>query len=159
MEHQEGLPLRTILAITIALLASSCGTAWAAKKPKPAYQDAVLKDFRTEQKGSECSTRGNTDGTVTASTSGGYTQGTVDANSRSNTSCVPRIVAFYTVVMGDHTFVLSPSWSGFAAIFHPRNSALYGVLPGTPVKVKSEDGAIYVKVDDRESEYTIVSMK
>jgi hypothetical protein len=151
--------------LIITLLAFSCGTAWAAKKPVPVYQDGVLKDFHTEQKGTYCSTDGDTNGTVRATTDDdGNTHGTVDATSTASTSCIPRIFAYYTVVVGDHTFVLSPTWSGhiiFAAFFRQKNSVLYGVLPGTPIKMRTEGGAAtgYIKVGKRESEYTIVSMK
>ena len=94
----SGLP--TIFALVIALLAFDCGTAWAAKKPKPVYQDAVLKDFHTEQHGTFCSTSGNTNGTVNADTdSNGNTSGTVNATSSASTSCSPRMMAYDTVVM------------------------------------------------------------
>ena len=165
-----------IFALTIALIASSCGTAWAAKKPEPVYQDAVLKDFHTEQQGKHCSTSGDTNGTIKADTdSDGTTNGTVTATSTSSTSCTPRMVAFYTVVMGEHTFVLSPTENGgvvaakataiiatggMAAFFLSRkNSVLYGVLPGTPVKMRSEGGTVYIKDGKRESEYKIVAMQ
>ncbi len=168
--------LPTIITLTIALLASGSGTAWAAKKPEPVYQDAVLKDFHTEQQSKHCSTSGDTNGTIKADTdSDGTTNGTVTATSTSSTSCTPRMVAFYTVVMGEHTFVLSPTENGgvvaakataiiatggMAAFFLSRkNSVLYGVLPGTPVKMRSESGTVYIKVGKRESEYKIVAMQ
>ena len=156
----------------LALCLLLCGTAWAAKKPEPVYQDAVLKDFHTEQQGTFCSTSGNTNGTVNANTdSSGTTNGTVNATSSASTSCSPRMAAYYTVVMGQHTFVLSPTESGTvaaaktvaiiaffpSAFFLKKNSVLYGVLPGTPIKMRSEGGIFYVKVGKRESEYKIVS--
>jgi len=163
-----------IIAIAIALLASSCGTAFAAKKPKPVYQDGVLKDFRTEQQGTYCSTNGDTNGTVRARTDDdGNTHGTVDANTTASTSCSPRVVAFYTVVVGEHTFVLSPipkpisigkmliPFAGpmMAVRDAAQNSVLYGLLPGTPIQMVNKDGTIYIKVGKNESEFTIVSMK
>jgi hypothetical protein len=167
--------LPAIITLTVALLASGCGTAWAAKKPEPVYQDAILKDFHTEQQGKHCSTSGDTNGTIKADTdSDGTTNGTVTATTTSSTSCTPRMVAFYTVVMGDHTFVLSPTESGgvaaakgvaiiatggMGAFFLKKNSVLYGVLPGTPIKMRSEGGTVYIKVGKRESEYKIVAMK
>ncbi len=102
-----------IFTFTIALLVFGCGTAWAAKKPKPVYEDAVLKDFHTEQHGSFCSTSGDTNGSIDADTdSNGNTSGTVKATSTASTSCSPRMMAYYTVVMGNHTFVLSPKEPG-----------------------------------------------
>lgn len=165
----------TIIILTVALVASGCGIAWAAKKPKPVYQDAVLKDFHTEQQGKHCYTSGDTNGTVKADTDNeGTTNGTLTATSTSSTSCTPRMVAFYTVVMGDHTFVLSPTepggeaaakglaiiaTGGMGAFFLKKNSVLYGVLPGTPIKMRSESGTVYVKVGKHESEYKIVAMQ
>jgi len=160
---------------TLALCLMLCGTAWAAKKPEPVYQDAVLKDFHTEQHGTSCSTSGNTNGTVHANTdSDGTTNGTVNATSTASTSCRPRMVAYYTVVVGEHTFVLSPTESGavtaakgvtiiatmgMGAFFLNKNSVLYGVLPGSPVKMRSEGGTVYIKVGKHESEYKIVAMQ
>lgn len=165
--------LPAILTLTIALLASSCGTAWA-KKPKPVYQDGVLKDFRTAQDGTSCSTDGNTTGTVNAHTDDdGNTRGTVDATTTASTSCGQRIRAYYTVVIGTHTFVLTPTpkppsmgkmmipFAGPSMAFRDaaQNSVLYGLLPGTPIQMVNKDGNVYIKVDKRESEYTIVSMQ
>ncbi len=78
------------------------------------------------------------------------------------------MVAYYTVVMGAHVWVLTPAvtlaragtvllTAGFGAMFL-KNSTLAGVLPGTPVKMRSEGGNIYVKVGKRESEYKIISV-
>jgi hypothetical protein len=169
------LPIFTLI---IALLASGCGTAWAQKKPEPVYQDAVLKDFHTEQQGKFCTTSGNTNGTVNANTdSDGNTNGTVNTTSSASTSCRPRMVAYYTVVMGEHVFTLTPTISsgksaakvgtamltfGIGAIVwnaFDKNSALYGVLPGTPIKMRSESGTVYIKVGKRETEYKIVAMQ
>ena len=65
--------------------------------------------------------------------------------------------------MGDHTFVLSPTMSGsifaYAIFFRKKNSVLYGVLPGTPIKMRSEGGTVYIKVGKRESEYEIAAMQ
>ena len=174
----ESLASHLILAFTIALLIFGCDTAWAAKKPEPVYQDAVLKNFHTEQQGKFCTTSGNTNGTVNANTdSDGNTNGTVNATSSASTSCSPRMVAYYTVVMGEHVFTLSPATSsgkkaakvgtamltfGIGAIVwnaFDKNSSLYGVLPETPVKMRSESGAVYIKVGKRESEYKIVAMQ
>jgi hypothetical protein len=166
----------SIFTFTIALLVFGCGTAWATKKPEPVYQDAVLKNFHTEQQGKFCTTSGDTNGTVNANTdSDGHTNGTVNTTSSASTSCSPRMVAYYTVVMGEHVFTLSPATSsgkkaakvgtamltfGIGAIVwnaFDKNSALYGVLPGTPIKMRSESGTVYVKVGKRESEYKLVS--
>jgi hypothetical protein len=179
----KSLPVKSlasllILAFTITLLAFGCGTARAAKKPEPVYQDAVLKDFHTEQHGKFCTTSGDTNGTVKANTdSDGDTNGTVTATSSASTSCSPRMVAYYTVVMGEHVFTLTPATSsgkkaakvgtamltfGIGAIVwnaFDKNSALYGVLPGTPIKMRSESGTVYVQVGKRESEYKIVAMQ
>jgi hypothetical protein len=165
----------TILTLTVGLLASDCGIAWAAKKPEPVYQDAVLKDFHTEQHGSFCSTSGDTNGSIDADTdSNGNTSGTVKATSTASTSCSPRMMAYYTVVMGEHTFVLSPTepggvvaakglaiiaTGGMGAFFLKKNSVLYGVLPGTPIKMRSEGGTVYVKVGKRESQYKMGAMR
>jgi hypothetical protein len=156
-----------------ALCLLLCSTAWAAKKPDPVYQDAILKDFHTERHGTFCSTSGDTNGTVKTSTdSSGSTKGTVNTTSTASTSCSPRMVAYYTVVMGEHTFVLSPTEPGAvtatklagiiafwpSVFFLKQNSVLYGVLPGTPIKMRSENGTVYIKVGKLESEYKIVSV-
>ncbi|MBW4044097.1 MAG: hypothetical protein HIU87_03755 [Acidobacteria bacterium] len=78
--------------------------------------------------------------------------------------------AYYTVEVEGHSYVLTPapslSKAGVAfltmgigaAVF--RNSALYGVLPGTPVKVSSEgNGTFYVKLGKRMSAYKLESAK
>ena len=157
-----------------ALCLLLCSTAWAAKKPDPVYQDAILKGFHTERHGTFCSTSGDTNGTVKASTdSSGSTNGTVNTTSTASKSCSPRMVAYYTVVMGEHTFVLSPTEPGAVTatkvvgiiVFWPsvfflkKNSVLYGVLPGTPIKMRSEGGTVYIKVGKLESEYKIISVQ
>jgi hypothetical protein len=156
------------------LLLLTAPIASASKKPEPVYEDAVLKDFHTEQHGTFCSTSGNTNGTVNANTdSSGTTNGTVNATSTASTSCSPRMAAYYTVVMGDHTFVLTPTEPGAAtaakavaiiaffpsAFFLKKNSVLYGVLPGTSIKMRSDSGTVHIKVGKRESEYKIVAMQ
>ncbi|HEY0307774.1 MAG TPA: hypothetical protein VGB94_06400 [Acidobacteriaceae bacterium] len=153
----------------MALLDSSCSTAWAAKKPKPIYQDGVLKGFRMEQQGTHCSTNGNTSGTVNAHTyDDGSTNGTVNANTSSTTSCGPSAFAFYTVIVGEHTYVLLPIpkpigvFGAYKYAFGGgvgKNSVLYGLLPGTPIQMVNKDGNVYIKVGNRESEYTIVAMQ
>lgn len=157
------------MSFVLALLVCGCGTSWASKKPKPIYQDGVLKGFRMEQQGTHCSTDGNTNGTVMAHTDDdGNTNGMVNANTSSSTSCGSNAFAFYTVVVGDHTFVLSPipkPLGVFGAYKYAfgggvgKNSVLYGLLPGTPIQMVNKDGNIYIKVGNRESEYTIVSMQ
>lgn len=154
--------------LTIALLSLSCATAWA---KKPVYQDGVLKDFNTAQDGTSCSTDGNTTGTVRAHTDDdGNTRGTLNANTTASTLCGSRIRAYYTVVVGNHTFVLTPtSASPISAgkLFIPygvlfmknKNSVLYGLLPGTPIQMGTKDRSVYVKVGKDESEYTIISMQ
>ena len=82
------------------------------------------------------------------------------------------MVAYYTVVIGEHTFVLSPTEPGAvtatklagiiafwpSVFFLKQNSVLHGVLPGTPIKMRSENGTVYIKVGKLESEYKIVSV-
>ena len=46
-----------------------------------------------------------------------------------------------------------------AVFLKRKNSVLYGVLPGTPIKMRSESGTVYIKVGKRETEYKIVAMQ
>lgn len=145
-----------------------CLPAAASKHPDSEYQDAVLKDFHTEYHGSYCSGSGDTNGTVNASTdSNGDTSGTVKASTTTSSSCTPIRHAYYTLTLGGHQYVLTPAPSaskvgiaaltlGIGAAFF-KDSALYGVLPGTTVRVRSEGGKFFVRVGKRESEYKLVS--
>jgi hypothetical protein len=147
-----------------ALLLCLTPFAWSSSKPEPAYQDAVLKDFRFVQQGQHCRTNGGSTGTVNANTDdSGYTNGSLNSTSSSVTNCSPNMVALYTITIGEHEFVLTPrrlpfSGSLIAAPFR-KNSDLAGLLPGTGIKIRSEGDTFYVKVGKRESAYKIVSMK
>lgn len=75
---------------------------------------------------------------------------------------------YYTVDIGGQTFVLYPAPSlakaggvfltmGIATAFY-RSSVLYGQLPGTPLKIRSDgNGDFYVRVGKRESEYKLAA--
>lgn len=125
-------------------------------------------DFHMENHGTTCGTSGNTQGHINAQTDDdGNTNGTVTATNNSSTTCTPLTRAYYTVKIADHTYVLMPAPSlertgvalftlGVGTLFF-RDSALYGVLPGTPIKVSADGGTFHVKVEKRESAYKLES--
>lgn len=140
----------------LVLLMLLATPALAAKRPEPDYQDAILKSFHTVPAGQHCS--GNTNGTVSDS-------GVIDATTSTNCSNSTR--SLYTVVIGEQTFVITPTLSakgtagaifsfGYSEIFK-KNSCLYGQLPGAHVLIRSENGMYHVKVGKRESLYRLVS--
>lgn len=172
--HRRKSMKRTCVAAFIALLLCLSLPSVASKKEAPVYQDAVLKDFHMVEAGKFCTTNGNTSGLVD---SNGNNSGTISATTSSTTSCRPRTSAVYTVISGVHTMTLTPHQSGGKTAAKvgtafitlgigtvvwnslEKNSALYGVLPGTAIKMRSDEGIIYVKVGKRESTYSIVSMQ
>lgn len=130
--------------------------AFAAPKPQPVYQDAVLKSFRMVPAGESCS--GNTSGKVDDS-------GNVNANTHTN--CSANTSAEYTLVIGDQIIVIAPALSGkkktgvilslgWSALFI-KDTCLYGQLPGAHVLIRSEGGTYHVKAGKRESLYKLVS--
>ncbi len=148
-----------------AALILCASTVFAATKPEPVYQDAVLKDFKRVQTGQSCSTYGSSNGNVNAHTNdSGNTNGTITTNSSASTTCSPTIMTLYTVVVGDHEYVVTPTdklFSGehLARSFLHKSSDLAGILPGTPIKVRTEGKDFYVKVGKRESTFKMVSAK
>lgn len=134
-----------------------------ASRHKRVYHDGVLVDFHTASTGNSCSSNGTVNGTVNDN-------GDVHGQTNSNTECSSNLRAYYTVKIDDHEYVLTPRPSrkkagaffltlGISAAFW-RNSALYGVLPGTHIRVSSVgNGIFYVKVGKRVSEYSLVGAK
>src|SRR5580700_6514813 len=61
---------------------------------------------------------------------------------------------YYTVAVGDRTFVLS-----HVIEFLHRPSDLQGQLPGTHIEVRLDKKAVYVRVKDKESKFDIVEAK
>lgn len=133
------------------------------------YQDGTLVNFRTVNGGTHCSTTGNTQGTVNASThDNGYsadTTGTLNATTNSDTDCYNEEKIIYSISMAGHSYLLKAS--GFSGNFgsghglissHLRKkTALYGLLPGTPIQIRSEGGdSFYVKAGKHESKYYLV---
>lgn len=163
--------IRCAAAILLLCLSLPC---FAGKKDGPVYQEAVLKDFHMVDDGKFCTTSGDTSGTVH---SNGNNTGTISGTTSSTTSCHPRTAAMYTVVAGDHVLTLTPHQSGGKTAAKAgtafltlgigvivwnsleKSSTLYGVLPGTAIKLRSDEGIVYVKVGKRESMYSIVSME
>jgi len=121
------------------------------------YQDAVLKSFRMVNDGEHCSTSG--------SASPDYAGG---ASTSTSTNCTATQSAYYTVSIGDQIIVLTPAVTvpkvapaaatrGFNRFFS-KDSVLYGLLPGTPVKIRQDSpGKFYVRVGKRESLYKIAA--
>jgi hypothetical protein len=148
----------------LAALLLCCSFALGATKPEPVYQDAVFKDFHYSQTGQSCTTSGGSNGTVDAHTnSSGHTSGTVNTTSSATTDCSINRMALYTITAGEHEYVITPrhlpfSGSPIAAAFR-KNSDLYGVLPGTPLKIRTESENFYVKIGNRESVFKLVSAK
>lgn len=136
-----------------------CLPTFASKHPDPAYQDGVLKAFRTEQHGSTCSTTGKTKGTLNADSApvgnSSSTTGSVDATTSSTTDCAALMRTYYTIAVGEHVFVVTPDRS-IKEFFHPY-SDLYGALPGTTVKIRTDGGKFFVRIGKRESQFAIVS--
>ena len=150
--------MKVLAALLLCL--STCAFA----KDEPTYQDGTLKDFKTVQQGQTCRTAGGSSSSVNTNTSdNGITTGSIDTSSGASTRCSPNMVAFYTVTVGEHEYVVTPhhmplSSSPIAMAFH-KNSDLAGVLPGTPVKVRTEGDNFYVKIGKRESTFKLVSAK
>ena len=153
------------LIFCVLLISSVCS--FAKDKSAVAYQDAVLVDFRTVDSGSSCSTTGNTNGTVNSTSD---TTGTVNATTTASTQCVNHTESIYTLSLGGHVYqlVVAVNPARVATAMIPilgpayliatrNNSVLYGVLPGTHVQVRTEEGGkFFVKVGKRESKYKLV---
>lgn len=146
-----------------------CSAAFA--KDKPRYQDGVLVNFRMVETGTGCDSSSSTSGTVNATTTDeGYgmsnTSGTIDSKTTSSGGCTINRSPIYKVSIGSHIYALEPSLSPrkrFVAIVPvaglalARNSVLYGVTPGTPIKISSDgNGIFHIKIGKRESRYKLV---
>jgi len=136
--------------------------AWCSSKTKPDYQDGVLVSFREESTGSHCSTTGNVDGKVD-------NDGTVSGRTTGSSNCSDTHRRLYTVRVGENTYVLHPYVSGGVmagamatggiSLLFVKDSVLANLLPGTPIKVRTDEHGFFVKVGKRESRYTVVSAK
>lgn len=133
-----------------------CSTVAAAKdKPPHVYEDGVLVSFRSVATGTSCSQVGNTSGNVDATTDdNGNTSGTVKSTSTGSMDCAPTGWVYYTLAVGDHTYVVHhapQAWN--------RSSDLRGELPGTHVQVRFDKKGLYVRVGSKESKFVIVEAK
>lgn len=153
--------MRTLFAVLIC-----CTCAIAQQRPQAAYVNGTLISFRTVDAGSSCYTNGTTGGQVSGEVDDyGNISGTVTGHTSSSTSCVPRQVAYYTLAVGNQTYILTPGLTkreGFTALatlgysrLFEKASVLYGLPAGTPIQVRAEGSAIYVRVSERESKYRI----
>jgi hypothetical protein len=127
------------------------------------YQDGVLQSFRTEDTGQQCSTTSDTNGTVDATTDD---SATINTSTTSSTSCRDTQRALYTLKVADNTFVLTPSTTGKGAALgmatlgwsqvFAKNSVLAYQLPGTHVQIRSDGKHYFIRINDRESMYSLV---
>jgi hypothetical protein len=146
---------------TAVFLAASCVVAVA--KPKAAYQDAVLKNFSSERHQTRCaSSEKNSSGLSSRGSGGGSNSASGRSGANGAAPCGVHVVSVFTVVADEHVYVLTPALLGEYAPtglgrFLVRSPSLEGALPGTPVKMRSDGGDIYIKVGNRESEYKLVS--
>ncbi len=132
-----------------------------------AYQDAMLVKFVTVTTGTSCSHKSNTTGTVDATTDAdGNTDGTVRATTSGSTNCSNDITRYYTISVGEQTFVIEPEMTkgqkgaalatmGWSAVF-AKQSVLANQLPGVHILVRSDAAGLWVKVGKRESRFRMV---
>ena len=145
--------------IAVVLAASSLT---AAAKSKAEYQDAVLKNFSTERSRTRFTV--NDKAASSRSTTGGSNSGSQRGAASPAAPCGVHVVAVFTVVVGEHVYVLTPAVMGEYAPtglgrFLVRSPSLEGTLPGTPVKMRSDGSEIYIKVGRRESQYKAISAR
>lgn len=142
--------------LCLAVLFAFCASpAFAHKKPTPTYQDGVLKSYRAVNSGSHC-----------AGTASNYD----DTNANVDMNCHATGKVHYFVVVGSQTFELAPAetkkkvgWAmatfGYSSFFE-KDSVLYGQLPNTPVKIRTDgQGKFWVKLGKRESLYRLVGVR
>jgi hypothetical protein len=152
--------LPTILTLIIALLASCCGPVWASSKSEPVYQDGVLVSFFSITTGSSCSTSGTVKGQVND-------DGAVSGSTNDNTNCSNNESRRYRIKVGDNAYVLRHTLSGgqkaaalaslgWGAMFM-KQSVLANLLPGTPIKARSDGTGFFVKVGKKESRYEVIA--
>lgn len=126
------------------------------------YQEATLVNFRTVQSGSTCSSNGNINGQTDSS-------GNVTGSTNGTTNCRARMVRYYTIVCGEHTYTLRPEMTtgnkaaaaaslGYA-VFFMKNSVLDKQLPGTQVLMRTDTKGAWVKLGKRESRFEIVEAR
>lgn len=146
--------------ILFLCLAPSLG--WAKNKTPHTYQDAVLVSFRYVSVGTTCSHSSDTKGNIDADTDGHYsgghisaqTDGTVKAHTEGSSSCQDEMWEYYTLSVGEHTYVIHPDQRMFG-----RKSVLADVLPGTHVGIRNDRKHFYVSVDGKESKFMLIEAK
>lgn len=145
-----------VRTMALGLLLLSCVTVAAAKsKPAHVYQDGVLVSFRSVTTGTSCSQEGSTNGNIDATTDAdGSTSGTMKATSTGSVNCVPTGWVYYTIAVGDHTYVVHHAIEAWH-----RSSNLRGQLPGVHVQVRFDKKGLYVRVGGKESKFVIVEAK
>lgn len=163
---EDVIPMKKPFALLCLFFISL--SASAKDKPQYTYQDGVLQTVKRVASGLNCTSNGETTGRVDTNTdSAGRTDGTVNASTNTSTSCADRYQWLYTVKTGDNVYVLTPThgtgarvgtalslgWGGYFL----KSSALANQLPGTLVKLRSDNSGIHVKVGSRESLYRVVS--
>lgn len=142
-----------VLTLSLALTAPSM---WAKDKhPNADFQDATLVSFREVATGSSCSHVSSTTGKMEASTDeSGQTSGSIDSTTSGDTSCRDTGWIYYTLQVGDHTFVVHHAVAPFF-----RSSDLKGLIPGTHVLVRTDSKGLYIRVGDKESKFVVVEGK
>ncbi len=138
--------------LTLLLLLSL--PTFAKDKQQLTYQDAVLKAFRVETSGSNCSNDIHDD---------------VDGGARGTFSCSDTERSLYTIQVADITLVLTPEQSagtkagaalsaGWSTRF-ARDSVLANRLSGTPILLRADGKHYFVKIGKRESMYSVVESR
>jgi hypothetical protein len=148
------------MKVALVLFVLFCGTAFASQKPQPVYQDAILISFYNVSTGSSCASTGTVNGKAD-------NNGNVSGSTEGNTNCSTNESRRYKVKVGDNLFVLKRAFGkgqtagavasmGWSLLF-VKDSVLTNLLPGTPIKVRSDGTGFYVRVGKKESRFEIVS--
>jgi hypothetical protein len=133
------LALLSLIVVPLSALAKD--------KPVYQYQDGVLRSVRTIVTGSSCTGNANITATSYGNHAQGVTTGTAD--------CEDDERFVYTVHVGDIDYELLPTHVvPFSGLVH-RGSSLQNSLPGTRVQVRTDGGAFYARVKNRESRYRV----
>jgi hypothetical protein len=141
-----------LIALTLALLSPAALAK--DKQPDSSFQDATLASFRVVTTGSSCSHAASTTGNVEASTDeDGQTSGTISSTTNGDTSCGNTGWIYYTLQVGDHTFVVHHAPPAF------KSSDLKGLLPGAHVLVRTDSKGFYIRVGNKESKFVVAEAK
>jgi hypothetical protein len=114
------------------------------------YQDGVLQGFHREQPERDC------------------IEGSAISGSATNTgssSCADEYTVVYTVESGGAIYILTPrgdtdeSKCGLLIRATIRHSVLENQRPRTPIKLRSDGRHFFVRIGDRESEYSVARIE